>query len=92
MTDTAIIRVAEETARGLANVDGEWEFKRLVPIYNGLVHAAKANHPNDPFLSTISTVETGEEGTPCVGEMRILFGLVRIALDSMRDGETTARR
>ena len=85
MTDTAIIAIAEKTVQGLSGVDPEWEFPRLVPIYNGLMHAAKANHPGDPLLNTLEPVEasTGKDGI-CVAEMKILFGVLQIALASLQ--------
>ncbi len=90
MMDTTIARMAEEVAAGLKHVDGEMEFKRLVPIYNGLVTAAQANHPQDPFLSMITSIDAnrGEEYISAA-EMRILFGLLRLALESLQNPTKT---
>jgi uncharacterized protein YjbI with pentapeptide repeats len=99
MTDDVIIRLAEETCRVLAKMEFPQSCSYLQPSYNALVQAAKANHPDDVFLSSLPTLEyntTGvfgeKSGTP-PQELQILFSQLRIALESLQeDGGRAARR
>ncbi len=88
MKDTTIVRIAEETSNALSEIDAEWELKRVIPSYNALLQAAKANHPSDPFLSTLSHIQLDkDEDGISVGELRILFAQLRIALESLESEE-----
>src|SRR5262249_58292423 len=69
------------------------------PSYNALVQAAKANHPDDVFLSSLPTLEYnatgvfGEKHGMPPQELQILFSQLRIALESLQeDGGRAARR
>jgi hypothetical protein len=91
MQNTALVRIAEETGKMLAEMDGEMPCGTMAPSYNALLQAAKANHPNDPFLSALTTFKlTGgrdpvvEDGDPTAAEMRALFAQLRIALESLQ--------
>jgi hypothetical protein len=99
MTDDVIIRLAEETCRVLAKMEFPQSCSHLQPSYNALVQAAKANHPDDAFLSSLPTLEYnttgvfGEKGGMPPQEMNILFTQLRIALESLQDeGGTPAPR
>lgn len=62
MTDEAIIRITQESCKVLSGVPWHSECKYLLPSYNALLQAAKANHPEDPFISALPTIASnGEE-------------------------------
>jgi hypothetical protein len=99
MTDDVIIRLADETCRVLAKMEFPQSCSHLQPSYNALVQAAKANHPDDVFLSSLPTLEYntagvfGEKGGMAPQEMHILFTQLRIALESLQgDGGARAPR
>jgi hypothetical protein len=86
MTDTTIIRIAEETSRALEDAHPFSQCLLLVPSYNALLQAAKANHPDDPFLRVLTTLSAnGEVNSISVAELRALLGQLRIALESMQE-------
>jgi hypothetical protein len=97
MTDEVIIRLAEETCRVLSKMEFPQSCSHLAPSYNALVQAAKANHPEDAFLSSLPTLEynTGAFGEK-VGmppqEMNILFTQLRIALESLQGDDAPRTR
>jgi hypothetical protein len=89
MTDETIVKMLRETCQVLSRMEFFEPSKYLLPSYNALLTAARANHPNEPFLSVLPTLEGGEDEeafnphTAC-----ILFSQLRIALESM-SGEAT---
>jgi len=90
MTDATIIRIAEETGRALEDAHPYGQCLHLVPSYNALLLAARANHPDDSFLGVLAAVPTtGDENLVSIAEMRALLGQLRIALESFEDGMTT---
>lgn len=75
-----LIRLVEEAAKGLADVDGYCNCRNLVPSYNALLTAAKDALPEDAFLRALQPLEKDHAQA---AEMRILFGQLRIALESL---------
>src|SRR5207249_5339948 len=81
MTDAVILRMIEESCAILQQMEYREDCAPLLPTYTALVIAAQANHPQDSFIRTLSSVEdTGSR--PSV--MRILLPQLRIALESLR--------
>jgi hypothetical protein len=81
MTDDVILRMIKETCEILKVMEFHEDCRPLMPTYTALIAAAQENHPQDPFIRTISSVEDiGVD--PNV--MRILFTQLRIALESFR--------
>lgn len=86
MKDATIVRMLEETCSMLKHVDAYVSCTHLVPSYNALLTAAKANHPNDPFLSALSLLPTNSNEKGCgSSEIRVLFAQMRIALESFQE-------
>lgn len=87
MKDEVIIRMLQEASQALKGVSFPVTTPHLAPSYNALLAAAKANHPDDPFLSALSPIEKSEGGRREDGvgpeEMRVLFGQLRIVLESL---------
>ena len=88
MKDQALIRIAEETTKALADAHPYSSAKRTIPSYNALLSAAKANHPGDPFLTALPLFELnregrGEEDNTSTAEMIALFAQIRIVLESL---------
>ena len=80
MRDEVIIRMLEDACTTLEGASFPVRTPNLVPAYNALLAAAKANHPGDAFLGTLGAIEPGESGPE---EMRVLFGQLRIVLESL---------
>jgi hypothetical protein len=80
--DEMLVRMIEEASKSLSQVDGYQNCSLLVGSYNALLQAAKANHPNDPFLSALERLDK-EEDDVTVAVMRVLLGQMRIALESL---------
>lgn len=84
MTDDAIVRIAEVSADAMKHMDPHIHSAYLIPSYVALLAAAKANHPNDPFISSLASIEVPNGDNEIrVGELRVLFGQLRIALESL---------
>jgi len=82
MRDETIIRMLEDACTALEGVTFPTKTPNLVPSYNALLVAARANHPDDPFLGALSNIENKDAGPE---EMRVLFGQLRIVLESYEE-------
>jgi hypothetical protein len=86
MRDEAIIRIAEQSAKVLAGMQFFMSCKYLLPSYHALLLAAKANHPDDPFLSALPVIEPEqEENGLAPPQLNILFTQLRLALESLQE-------
>ena len=90
MTDAVLIRMAEETSKALSGTVPVNPCPHMVPSYNAMLQMAKANHPEDPFLSHLAVLTPtsgdnwfGGNGIT-VGEMMALLAQLRIALESLQ--------
>jgi uncharacterized protein YjbI with pentapeptide repeats len=98
MKDQAIIRMIEETSRALSDAPWHIDCTYLMPSYNALLEAAKENHPEDPFLRVLASVQVDEDHQFNATQATILFGQLRMALQSLagyddtRDVRREARR
>jgi hypothetical protein len=93
MTDAALIRIAEETIQALSPVVVMNLAHQMVPSYHALLQAAKANHPNDPFIGGLSPLEFKTDNDYItVGEMIALFAQLRIALESLQSENADEKR
>ena len=87
MKDEYILRMIAETCKTLSDMHWSTECRHLHGPYNALLQAAKANHPNDPFLSALPQLvrqmnDEGREEAINSSEMNILFTQLRIALEA----------
>jgi hypothetical protein len=89
MNDETIIRMATETVKHLRNAISVNSCPYMVPSYNAMVLAAKANHPDDYFLRGLSPLPVsganGEDGPGnciSVAELSALFAQLAIALEA----------
>jgi hypothetical protein len=91
MKDAVIIRMIDETSKGLARMrfPESWSCAHIVPSYIALVRAAKANHPNDPFLAALPVLDRDQGKGLNPTELQLLFTQLRIALESLH-GEPEA--
>jgi hypothetical protein len=89
MKDEAIWRIAKHTAKVLAGMQFFMSCKHLLPSYHALLVAAKANHPEDPFLNALPVLEPdGDDNAIGPPQLNILFTQLYLALESwMGDGE-----
>ena len=85
MTDSTIIRMAEESSKALSEAHPYTQCRHVVPSYNALVQAAQENHPADTFLRTLASIDlrAGEDSIT-VAELRVLLAQLRIALESLQ--------
>jgi hypothetical protein len=86
MKDDVILRLLQDAAKQLEHVNFPAETPHVVPVYNALLAAVKANHPQEPYLQALPTVEggTGPE------ELRVLLGQLRILLEAWVEGNQAA--
>jgi hypothetical protein len=89
MKDETIIKIAEDTAKTLAGMQFFEPCGQLMPTYNALIKAAKGNHPDEPFLQALP--ESNEMVEDGVNQLKILFSQLRIALDSLRTNNDSAK-
>lgn len=85
MRDEIIVRMLEHACQALEGVSFPATTPHLGPSYNALLAAAKANHPGNPFFEALVPIGGGENGRRSESgpeEMRVLFGQLRIALES----------
>jgi hypothetical protein len=90
MKDEIIIRMLQDAGSNLEHVRFPIETPNLVPIYNSLLAASQANHPQESFLKALRPVEGASPE-----ELRVLFGQLRILLEALvdtnREGEGVTR-
>ena len=86
MKDDVILRLLQDASKQLEHVNFPAETPHVVPVYNALLAAVKANHPQEPYLQALPTVEggTGPE------ELRVLLGQLRILLEAWAEGDRPA--
>ncbi len=86
MKDDVILRLLQDASKQLEHVNFPADTPHVVPVYNALLAAVKANHPQEPYLHALPAVEggTGPE------EMRVLLGQLRILLEAWVEGDRAA--
>lgn len=87
MKDEAIWRIAKQTAKVLSNMQFFMNCKHLLPSYQALLLAAKANHPDDPFLNALPVLDLQDvdDQTVAPPQLNILFTQLYLALESFMD-------
>ncbi len=60
MTDKTIVRIAEETTALLRKVLPGENAKNVIPSYNASLVAAQTNHPDNPFLSSLTPIDRSD--------------------------------
>lgn len=85
MNDATIIRMATETIQHLRHAIPVSSCPYMVPSYNALVSAAKANHPDDTFLKALNPLPTtgDDRDNISIAEINALFAQLVIALESV---------
>lgn len=78
MNDELILRMLQDASRNLEQVMFPVETPQIVPVYNGLLAAVKANHPGESYLEALPPIE----GSAGPEELRVLFGQLRILLET----------
>jgi hypothetical protein len=86
MKDETLIRLCGETTKWLSQTITVNPSPQMVPSYNALLEAAKANHPDNFFLRVLQPLATSGDDLITVGEMMALFGQIRIVLESLQNG------
>jgi hypothetical protein len=84
MNDRLLLRIMEETVSALSKIDGNSPAMDMIPSYNAVLITAKSNHPGDPFLSALGTIDSG--GFIMTGMLLALFAQLRIVLESFQPG------
>lgn len=87
MKDETLVRLLQDACKNLERVNFPVTTPNLIPVYNALLSAAKANHPGHSYLSILPILNEGETGPE---EMRVLLGQLRIVLEALPD-ENAAR-
>jgi len=78
MKDDVLIRLLQDANHALEGVGFPVETPNLVPIYNALLGALKANHQGQSYVQALLPVESAGPD-----ELRVLFGQLRILLESL---------
>ena len=61
MRDEVILRLLEDACKGLKDVSFPVQTPHLAPVYNALLAAARANHPNEPFFQALTPIERRDD-------------------------------
>ena len=80
MRDEVILRMLQDASAKLEHVRFPASATHIGPVYNGLLAAVAANHPNHPFLGILSPLPDGEASPE---ELKVLFGQLRILLETI---------
>src|SRR5437867_829506 len=89
MTDEIIIRMVQETGKLLAGSPWHEGARHVLPSYNALLQAAKENHPDDPIIRVLPTVELVDDGDIKAQQLNILFTQLRISLEALRSASSS---
>ena len=84
MKDEVILRMLQDARESLSGVEFPVDPSPVVPAYNALLAAVKANHPQDVYLQALPTIE-GWAGPEA---LRVLFGQLSILLESWLEADT----
>jgi hypothetical protein len=80
MKDETLVRLIQDACQKLERVNFPVTTPNLIPVYNALLTAAKANHPGHAYLSILPVLAEGETSPE---EMRVLLGQLRIVLEAL---------
>ena len=83
MRDDVIVRMVQETCKVLSEMHPYEECRSLVPSYNALLDAARANHPEESFLKVLPSLPDREDSHVSSGNFQILFAQLRIMLEGL---------
>ena len=86
MKDDVIRRLLQDAAKQLEHVTFPSDTPYVVPVYNALLAAVKANHPQEPSLQALTVIE----GESAPEELRVLLGQLHILLEAWVEGERPA--
>ena len=78
MNDELILRMLQDASKNLERVMFPVDTSHVVPVYNALLAAVKANHPDEPYLQALQSIEGGAGPE----ELRVLLGQLRILLET----------
>ncbi len=87
MKDETLVRLLQDACQKLERVNFPVTTPNLIPVYNALLTATKANHPAHPYLAVLPVLAEGETSPE---EMRVLLGQLRIVLEALPE-ESAAR-
>ncbi len=87
MKDETLVRLLQDACQKLERVNFPVTTPNLIPVYNALLTATKANHPAHPYLAVLPVLAEGETSPE---EMRVLLGQLRIVLEALPE-ENAAR-
>ena len=86
MRDEVILRLLRDARESLAGVKFPVDVSHVVPAYNALLAAVKANHPQDAYLQALAAIEGGAGPE----ELRVLFGQLSILVEAWLEADTPA--
>lgn len=80
MPDSFLLKMIEQMTSALGASAGMEPCGQLIGSYNALVQTAKTNHPDDPFLRHLGSIDT--EGYINAPQLLALLGQLRLVLKS----------
>jgi hypothetical protein len=83
MNDELILRMLQDASKNLEHASFPITTDNVVPVYNALLGVVKANHPDEPYLQALHAIE----GSAGPEELRLLFGQLRLLLESRMEAE-----
>ncbi len=86
MRDEVILRMLRDARESLADARFPVDVSHVVPAYNALLAAVKANHPQEAYLQALSAIEGGAGPE----ELRVLFGQLSILLEAWLEADMPA--
>ncbi|MGC4045632.1 MAG: hypothetical protein QM758_17715 [Armatimonas sp.] len=81
MKDTILLQLIQATIGHLKHAVSVSPALQLIPSYNAVLSAAKANHPEDTFLKVLLPLEPSGEMIS-IAEMTALFAQIGIVLEA----------
>lgn len=89
MNDTTILQMLEETSTAVAKMKYWMPAGNLVPSYNAMLQAAKANHRQDRFLQSLQPLPAGNDPYAInPPQLKVLFGQLRLVLETINAAGT----
>lgn len=82
MKDETLVRLLQDACQKLERVNFPVTTPNLIPVYNALLTATKANHPGHAYLAVLPVLAESETSPE---EMRVLLGQLRIVLEAVSE-------
>lgn len=83
MNDEILLRLIKDAGNKLERVHFPVETPHLLPVYDALLEAVQANHPENAFLRVLRPLSGESKNGTTPEELKVLLGQLRIVLESL---------